>query len=157
MRFHSLPGSKRYPETEDQYATVLSRYNTVLEELFAGQDVYVISPDWNEHPVPDPRPIDHERWHPGARFWTSVRADPGSEVYTHLYVSRVRWKTGCVDVLLRAVADDRMAGVVITDELVRRVHHPYDGGADVLLADRDERDRMRERHRDWLSAHPLGL
>ncbi|MGW6733237.1 DUF3885 domain-containing protein [Streptomyces sp. NPDC055013] len=31
VRFHSLPDSKRYPESEDEYAIVLHRYNTVLD------------------------------------------------------------------------------------------------------------------------------
>jgi hypothetical protein len=39
VRFHSLPESKRYPEDENEYAVVLERYNTVLDELFAGADV----------------------------------------------------------------------------------------------------------------------
>ncbi|MGW1610935.1 DUF3885 domain-containing protein [Streptomyces sp. NPDC002285] len=33
VRFHSLPRSKRYPETEEEYAIVLHRYNTLLDEL----------------------------------------------------------------------------------------------------------------------------
>jgi hypothetical protein len=31
-RFHSLPGSKRYAESEVEYAIVLDRYNTILDE-----------------------------------------------------------------------------------------------------------------------------
>ncbi|MFD1275569.1 hypothetical protein ACFQ51_40145 [Streptomyces kaempferi] len=50
-----------------------------------------------------------------------------------------------------------MAGVLITDTRMQRVHHPYDGGADVFLATSEERDRMRDRHGDWLSSHPSGL
>ncbi|WP_425587269.1 DUF3885 domain-containing protein [Streptomyces mexicanus] len=38
-----------------------------------------------------------------------------------------------------------------------RIHHPYDGGADVFLAPSEERDRVRDRHADWLSRHPSGL
>ncbi|WP_455770793.1 DUF3885 domain-containing protein [Streptomyces canus] len=40
---------------------------------------------------------------------------------------------------------------------VFRIHYPYDGGADVFLAASEERDRMRDRHADWLSRHPAGL
>src|SRR4051794_27473060 len=46
VRFHSLPESKRYAEDESEYAVVLERYNTVLDELFAGEGVYVITPLW---------------------------------------------------------------------------------------------------------------
>ena len=30
VRFHSLPGSKRYPEDAAEYATVLERHNVIL-------------------------------------------------------------------------------------------------------------------------------
>ncbi|MFI6843217.1 hypothetical protein OG535_10485 [Kitasatospora sp. NBC_00085] len=63
----------------------------------------------------------------------------------------------CLDQLLRAVADDAAADVLITDTGLERIHHPYDGGADVLLTSTDERDRLRARHADWLSSHPDGL
>ncbi|MFJ9372236.1 hypothetical protein [Streptomyces sp. NPDC101455] len=36
VRFHSLPGSKRYPEYEDGYAIVRHRHNSFLDEWFAG-------------------------------------------------------------------------------------------------------------------------
>jgi hypothetical protein len=159
VRFHSLPESKRYAETEDEYTTVLGRYNTVLDELFAGEDVYVITPDWNEQPTPDERPEDHARWHPDATYWTSICVDddPGFEAYWHMYLSRTSWRPGCLDPLLRAVADDETAGVMITDLAMRRIHHPYDGGADILLASTAERDQLHARHNDWLSQHAHGL
>lgn len=159
VRFHSLPGSKRYAETDDERRTLLSRYNTVLDELFSGQHVYVISPDWDDRPQPVSRSAEHDGWHPGARLWTSICIDsePGYELFWHLYVSEVRWNTGLLDPLLRAVADDQTAGVMIADSSLRKIHHPYDGGADVLLVDLVERDAMRDRHRAWLSSHPSGL
>jgi hypothetical protein len=40
---------------------------------------------------------------------------------------------------------------------LRRVHAPYDGGADVNLAATAERDRLRERHADRLSVQPSGM
>ncbi|MEW2080765.1 hypothetical protein [Streptomyces sp. NPDC005283] len=71
VRFHSLPGSKRYPESEDEYAIVLDRYNTILDELFAGTDVFVVTMDWSNTPTgpagyPTPRQTLHPdgiRWH----------------------------------------------------------------------------------------------
>jgi hypothetical protein len=42
VRLHSLPGSKRYPASEADYATVLHRHNTVLGELGAA-GVYLIT------------------------------------------------------------------------------------------------------------------
>ncbi len=67
------------------------------------------------------------------------------------------WRPGVVDELLRAVADDEIAGVILGPPDLRWLYHSYDGGADVIAPTRAERDALKERHRDWLSAHPLGL
>ena len=97
--------------------------------------------------------------HPGASYWTSVCIDddPGFESYVHLYVSQMDWSTGCVDPLLRLVADDVIANVLLADAGLRWLYHPYDGGMDLIMSSAFERDALKVRHRDWLSAHPAGL
>lgn len=154
VRFHSLPESKRYAEDEAEYVVVLERYNTVLDELFAGTDVYVITPVWTAESEVPPSPSN-------ADYWRSLLAeddpDPEFRTYAHLFVVRRPWQRGCIDELLRDVADDKVGGIMITDTGMRRIHHPYDGGADVLLASPEEREEMRDRHADWLSSHPAGL
>ncbi|MGW0632604.1 DUF3885 domain-containing protein [Streptomyces sp. NPDC002758] len=154
VRFHSLPESKRYAVDESEHAVVLERYNTVLDELFAGTEVYVITPLWATDPeVP--------LLEPDAGYWQSllVEDDPEPEfrTYCHLFAARLPWQRGCIDRLLRDTADDKVAGVLVTDSLMQRIYHPYDGGADVFLTTPEERDRMRDRHTDWLSSHPSGL
>ncbi|WP_326762711.1 hypothetical protein OHB35_52455 [Streptomyces phaeochromogenes] len=154
VRFHSLPESKRYAEDESEYTVVLERYNTVLNELFAGADVYVITPLWTtEAEVPSSQPV--------TGYWQSLLVeddpDPEFRTYCHLFAARRPWRRGCIDESLRDIADDKVAGILITDTRMQHIHHPYDGGADVFLATSEERDRMRDRHGDWLSSHPSGL
>ncbi|MGW6023404.1 DUF3885 domain-containing protein [Streptomyces sp. NPDC055099] len=149
-----MPESQRYAEDESEYAVVLERYNTVLDELFAGADVYVITPLWTtEAEVPLSRP--------GASYWRShlVMDDPDPEfrTYCHLFTTRRPWQRGCIDDLLRDIADEKVAGVLITDTRMQRIHCPYDGGADVFLPTPEERDRIRDRHAHWLSGHSSGL
>ncbi|MGW7531106.1 DUF3885 domain-containing protein [Amycolatopsis sp. NPDC054798] len=159
VRFHSLPESKRYPETDAEYDIVLHRYNTVLDELFHGQEVRVITANWSDTPEP---PAQHARWNPGARHWMSMRTDenetdPAFITYIHLYASRRPWHTGLVDDLLRAAADDATRNAMITSLALDRIHHPYDGGADILLPTTGERDALKLRHTGWLSAYPSGF
>ncbi|MDH6484328.1 hypothetical protein [Streptomyces sp. SAI-127] len=146
--------SQRYAEDDSEHTVVLERYNTVLDELFAGADVYVITPLWTtEAEVPSSQAV--------TEYWRSLLVeddpDPEFRTYCHLFAARRPWRRGCIDELLRDIADDKVAGVLITDTRMQRIHHPYDGGADVFLATPDERDRMRDRHADWLSRHPSGL
>ncbi|MFF4379769.1 hypothetical protein [Kitasatospora sp. NPDC001547] len=154
VRFHSLPESKRYPDDEREYAIVLERHNTVLDELFAGAEVYVLTPRWTgSASVPRMR-RDAKHW----RTWLQSDDEvPEFRTYCHVFVERRQWRRGSLDGLLRRVADDREGGVIITGTGMRRLYHPYDGGADVHLATTEERDRLRERHADWLSRHPGGL
>jgi hypothetical protein len=162
VRFHGLPGSKRYPEFEDEYATVLHRHNAVLDELFAGEDVFVVTADWSDTPTgPAGWSAPRQELHPGGvHWWTESRQDdPDPEFHTHtrLYADRRPWTPGCVDGILRAVADEELVEVFFTDTELRRIHHPYDGGADVVLTTPAERDRLRDRHTDWLSPYPGGF
>jgi hypothetical protein len=161
VRFHSLPGSKRYPDSEDEYEMVLGRYNAVLDELFADVDVYVVTEDWSLTPTEPGFHPERGVLHPdGVRWWTIPNVsdpDPEFHNYTPLYASRESWRRGCIDHILRAVADDVLSGVFVTDVQLRRIYHPYDGGADVILANPHERERLRDRHTGWLSQHPSGL
>ncbi|MEE1669487.1 hypothetical protein RCR19_28830 [Streptomyces sp. WAC07094] len=121
VRFHSLPESKRYAVDESEYAVVLERYNTVLDELFAGTEVYVVTPFWATEPeVP--------LLEPDAGYWQSllVEDDPEPEfrTYCHLFAARLPWQHGCIDRLLRDTAHDKVAGVLVTDSLMQRIYHP---------------------------------
>ncbi|MFJ9372235.1 hypothetical protein [Streptomyces sp. NPDC101455] len=124
----------------------------------------VVTADWYWSGTPD-RPTRHPEprrtLHPsGVRWWTEPdEDDPDPELRTRtcLYADRRPWQHGCVDELLRAVADDTLAEVFVTDTGLQRIHHPYDGGADVILTTPAERDRLRAKHAGWLSSQPSGL
>jgi hypothetical protein len=159
VRFHSLPGSKRYPESEAEYAVLLNRHNTVLDELFAGADVFVVTMDWSDASEPGVVPAERQSLAPDAvRWWSQPdHDDPEPDSHWHLYADRGPWTYGGVDALLRAVADERLAEVFLADTGLERLYHPYDGGADVILPTPEERDRLRDHHRDWLPVNASGL
>ncbi len=123
-------------------------------------EVRVITPAFSTGPTVvdrDPRLVAAL---PAAEFWTSVlteRFDDGDESWTHLFVSQVAATPSNLDPLLRLVADDVTAEVIIADTDLRWLYHPYDGGADVIAATVAERDVLRDKYSDWLSARPDGL
>ncbi|WP_228838330.1 DUF3885 domain-containing protein [Nocardia amamiensis] len=161
VRFDSLPMSKRYPETAEEYGIVLDRYNTVVDELFTEQEIYLITCDWSSNPEPSARPDDHAQWHLDARYWTwsaliRPRPTPSSSP-TPTYSSAESPGSAALSMTFCAVADNVTAGVMIADLSLERIHHPYDGGADVLLPSGAERDTLMHRHTSWLSQHPQGF
>ena len=160
VRFHTLPQSKRYPGTEAEYEIVLARHNAVLADLATDSAILVMTAGYSDSREPrGNRSPETVAVHPNAVYWTSecTEDEPGFESWMHLYVTAERWSPGCLDGLLRHVADEVVADVVIADAGLRWLYHPYDGGMDVILPSAIERDALRHRYRDWLSVHPSGL
>jgi hypothetical protein len=166
VRFHSLPGSKRYAGNADEFAEILDRHMTVLGELLARDgtgaehELLVVTASWSDGPAPAPREAELAAVLPAAEHWTSILTDdsvPGEETWTHLWVSAARFPGQDLSRLLCLSADYATAGVIITTADMSWLYHPYDGGADVIAATAGQRDQLRRQHQEWLSAHPAGL
>jgi hypothetical protein len=159
VRLHSLPESKRYPEDEDEYATVLERHNCILGELLGPERRAVLlttgysdTPDVFP-PQPELRILDAD-----AKLWRSVPmydidgfTDPS---YWHVFASEWEWYPGLFNPIVRLVADDVIRNVMVVATDCRWLLHPYDGGMDVILESPVTRERFRSAHRDWLSSRP---
>jgi hypothetical protein len=160
VRFHSLPDAKRYADDDGEHATVLHRHNTVLGELAQpDENLQVITLELAFTPVPQERTVTVVNVLPDAECWSVLswpHLDP-ELAFVHAYVSRITWQVGCLDDLLRLVADDQIAHVIIGPADLSWLYAPYDGGADILQPTASARDDLRERHREWLSAHATGL
>lgn len=161
VRFHSLPESKRYPENEYEYLEVLRRHNVLLQKLCGNESrLFVVVPEYSEESAPaQPETKLQELFSTGKHWWTlhQHEADANYESYWHLHASEVKFTGDELDSLFRMVANDEVGNVLIVCPGTRIVYHPYDGGADVVLASTQERDRLKEQLREWLSSHPDGL
>ena len=154
VRFHSLPGSRRYPRGRRDYQTLSTRHHTILAALGAA-DVYLITVGYADEDLAASSQPVRVGLHPHALWWRSVTdPDDPDALPVDVYVSRHRYLTGSLDRLLTHVADGLAGGVILADTRMRWLDHPYDGGADVIAPSSTDRDRLRDNHRDWLSAHP---
>ncbi|GIG85784.1 DUF3885 domain-containing protein [Plantactinospora endophytica] len=158
VRFHVLPDARRHPGTEDEYATVLHRHHTLLDEL-RGElpELLVITLELAGRPVPGNRTPIMADLLPDAECWT-VLSWPDLHpqlLFAHAYVSPLPRQSDRLEPLLRAVADGRVTDVVVAPPDLSWLYAPYDGGADVLLGTPELRDELRAGHPDWLS-HQLG-
>ena len=161
IRFHSLPGSRRYADSDADYTELLARHTTVLRDL-AGDPagpVLVITCSWSAGPTPPPRSAPVTRACPDAEHWQSIpTSDPGDpDTWTHVHVTRTTLDDpGLIDLLLLA-ADDATSDVIIAAEDLTWLYHPYDGGADVHTSRPGRREVLRDRYRRWLPTNPAGL
>jgi hypothetical protein len=153
VRFHSLPGSKRYAGNESEQLEVLHRDRTLIDELF-GEDslesLIVIAEEfgpkdlssgWTRTNLPGSWP-----WK-STVTWSLPTDDQDSASYF--------WVTSGIigsnlDDVLTSVADDE-GRCVFTDPTVDWLFCPYDGGVDVFAPTTHDRDLLKARHTDWLS------
>lgn len=158
VRFHTLPESKRYPENEDEYLEVFRRHNTVLHELCGGKGkVLVVLPEYSESKVPTKPESDLSRLFSVTETWCSLgQHEEGDdyELYWHLHVSEVEFTGSELNDLFRLVANNEAGNIMIISPAKGFVFHPYDGGADILLASTEQRNLLKEKYFEWLSKHP---
>ena len=162
IRFHSLPGSKRYPTSPEEEHEVLRRHTTLLAELQggnAGEPLVVIAVDWGwrdwgtgwsrvllpeswpwrSQPISEEDPEEPDDWDNIHYFW--VTSESSSERLA---------------ALLMAAASER-AHFLLTDGGLDWLYCPYDGGADVLVTSATVREDLRTKYAAWRSARPDGL
>jgi hypothetical protein len=163
VRFHSLPESKRYPETESEYETLLHRHNCILGELAGTErNVVLLTTGYSETTQAVRSYAELDAIDPTAKPWRTLAlhrvsqefADPN---YWHIFASEWAWQSGLFDPLIRLVADDVVANVMIVHPDCRWLLHPYDGGMDVIAETSAARGQLRAAHRDWLSSRTDGL
>lgn len=167
VRFHSLPNSKRYAETEDERQEILRKDHQALAELSelhgtVDDSVIVVSYAWSTSSVPDPDEAQIADRLTSGTYWTSLLVDADqrmpdeSDSWVHLFARVSAWRNGSLDPLLLRIADDEQRALIMPADL-RWLLAPYDGGMDVVAATTKIRDDLKARHADWLSAHPSGL
>ncbi|MCR9201155.1 MAG: hypothetical protein NXI04_21150 [Planctomycetaceae bacterium] len=173
VRFHSLPASKRYADTDEERQTILDRHNQALSELATPHETLcLLSTGYSETQVPVRDPLWSES-DPTAEHWQSFIIEDSDTVdgespvdesghtqppnFWHVFAAEYEWRPHVFDAVLRLVAEDIVRNVLIVSETGHWIYHPYDGGADLILQTTTQRDQLRARFRDWLSARPDGL
>lgn len=163
VRFHSLPGSKRYPEDESECATVLYRHNHILRQL-VGSDrkVVLLVTEFSGSGEPTGLQPELLALEPDAVFWRTIpmhKLEGEFDVpnYWHVFASVRDWRPNLFDPIVRLVADDILSNVMVVGSDCRWLLHPYDGGMDVITESSADRDRLKSPNVEWLSSHPSGM
>jgi hypothetical protein len=160
VRFHSLPDSKRYAESSDEYAELQRRHLAVASVLFsAGEPLYVFRAHSAEARLR--RKVRHQL--AGRQFRDAVAVlpfesrkqdDDEERMYVRAFISR--WKPDFFEAAIRLVADWKEVGVSFVSPATRNIFSPYDGGMDVFTFTIAP-EELRARFTDWRSARPDGL
>jgi hypothetical protein len=156
LRTHSLPESKRYPDSAEEYAEVLRRYNaTALHTLGPDAECFLFVTRFGAD----------RQWKYDDIMSQTLNKIEFAHVMSHgekddvlqLFVTPVIWQTGAFDVLLSAVAEDQTGPVLFFSPTRRSAFAPYDGGADLFLASAEEAQKAKTHFAAWLSLRSDGL
>ncbi len=155
IRFHCLPGSKRYPDGPQEEALILSRHNAVLREIWPPDiRIVVIRTTFSlfEQPVP-------ELGEPGWTYWRSFAIDPGETdtAWWHLFFDVKGWYEGILDEFILKASYEYICNLMVVDVDGRVLYHPYDGGMDLIFSEGERVPLIRSRFEAWLSPRPDGL
>jgi hypothetical protein len=164
VRFHSLPLSKRYPDTGEEWAILLARQNELAAEVLGeGEACWLVQSHWRT-PVGTIEIADSQdpfwatRQYGLAPTFTFVEDDDDDEAVVWLaYAAAQTWKRGRFDALLRDIADERAAPTLWMSQSTGILFAPYDGGVDLFLSTPSDVVAISTKHSDWLSSHPAGL
>ena len=162
LRIHTLPEAKRYADTESEHQEILHRHNTALSAfIHPGGQYALMTCGYSRIPQPTRPPSELPKYAEGNRHLRTIAlheleedADPN---YRHLFINMRIWSPHSIDDLLRQVAEEEIANVIIVGFERSILYLPYDGGADIILKTKALRDEMKEKFSSWLSTHPLGL
>ena len=159
VRFHALPDSKRYPESDLEYQEIFRRHNLLLQSFTDQKSILVVVPEYSESRKPSKPEKKLQALFSNTSPWVTLKQHEDNEPtknYWHLHVAKVAYSGTELNGLFRLVANDEVGNILILSITKNIVYHPYDGGTDVILPSSEKRDIVREKYKDWLSSHPEG-
>jgi hypothetical protein len=155
LRVHTLPGSKRYADTEMEAAEVFLRVSAVGDAVLGLETrchLIQMEADGEMHAAVYRAVRQEFALTPAWRFDDSE--DDG--LRWSICAAEVEWSGKAFAPLLRKIADDEIAGLLWLGEH-GSVFAPYDGGVDIFMRPAERAGVMKERFANWLSPRSDGL
>jgi len=162
FRIHYLPDSKRYADSESEYETISLRQNTIIDSLFQSDKEFLIVLGFFKYDLNEQLSDEYfnlsEFQHVDTLDLHEIRPEEYADrdTYYDIFIRKEDWVLNGFDTLLRRIADgeDRAMFVNTYNNIVII---PYDGGMDIILADKETRDKLKVKYSDWLSPREDGL
>ncbi|SIR50984.1 DUF3885 domain-containing protein [Pontibacter lucknowensis] len=162
FRIHSLPESKRYADSEDEYKILLDRQNKLFEDLIGEGEEIAIS--FGLYTGDDIINDNYKELTDFGEFQKVLTIDLHKErpeeyeyvMYLDLFVKIEKWEKDSRNDILKAIANDEIRAMFICPAR-KCIIAPYDGGVDVIVDSSEKRDKLKTKYRDWLSDREDGM
>lgn len=165
LRFHSLPESKRYPETPAEKAILLDRQTRIAREVLGeNTPCWMVLESWHDL---FRRPALPFRNYPFYRLQHRVRRRfgfkgvgivdvPEDDYQMRVYATSCKWHAHAFDDLLLEIADDKL-DVFWISRVTGAIFAPYDGGVDLILPYPTQKEELSQTYAAWLSPWDHGF
>lgn len=161
FRIHSLPKSKRYAQTSQEFQVILNRQNQLITDL-VGKDkkMMMLIGLYNDEVLnqecqklvgfKDFTLIERLKLH---------QLQPNQyeeETIYSVFVKIEKWQISKYNEILIAIASDEFRMMLIEPEK-KTIIIPYDGGIDIIMEKPSLKNSMKIKYKDWLSEREDGL
>eukprot|EP01029_Cantina_marsupialis_P025320 TRINITY_DN6691_c0_g3_i2.p1 TRINITY_DN6691_c0_g3~~TRINITY_DN6691_c0_g3_i2.p1 ORF type:complete len:194 (-),score=6.83 TRINITY_DN6691_c0_g3_i2:304-885(-) len=161
FRIHSLPNSKRYADTEDEYKIILDRQNNLIEDLIGtGVEIAIsfglYTDDITNNNYKELTDYGEFRKVLTIHLHKERPEEYEDETYFDIYTKIESWKKNDHNEILRAIADDEIRAMIVCPSK-QCIIAPYDGGIDIIVNSTEVRNKLKLKYKDWLSEREDGL
>lgn len=161
LRIHSLPESKRYAETDNDYQIILERQNQLISDLFEENTEIIVSFGLYETELTKQDSKERTEFGEFEKSKTldlhKIRTKEYEEdSFYDVYFKSDIWKKNSKNEILKAIADDEFRAIFISPKQ-KCIVAPYDGGMDIIANTQEKRDELKTKYKDWLSEREDGL
>jgi hypothetical protein len=166
LRIHSLPESKRYAETDEEWAILLERQNTVFADLMPiNEEICIVSGIFsNEDTFFEKDIFDTLPYHKTLNFkeldaldMFKLSGDWYDEgmTFTPCFAEEI-YAPNKFDSILKSIANDEWR-LFFLDPKSSNIIAPYDGGVDIIFGDEGPLSIFKKKYENWLSKNEYGL
>jgi hypothetical protein len=149
-RFHALPMSKRYAETEGEKLTVLMRANYLACELFGTNNLLWVVVGYPEGVSPDNKEIVSGIELQHVLNWYDRTETTEDRIKWSFFAGRIHRTPTALDGLFSLAADGQEK-VVFFDPKSGVALAPYDGGFDIIGSTSNEITLLELKFSSWVS------
>jgi hypothetical protein len=153
FRIHSLPESKRYAESEEEYLELLRRQNALFLKLIGNNTEVVLCQFRYRY---DDTVMSYNKIPDLVGFSLVDSFVSNEDTMTDIFICITQWIEGKYDKLLREIADGE-SSVMFICPFNNCILAPYDGGMDIIADSTDERNKLKAKYSQWLSAREDGM
>jgi len=161
LRIHSLPESKRYAESKDEYQIILNRQNELISELIGENTEIIITSGQYDIELTDEIATELSNYGKFQKCRTIELHKINPEEYKDdffysVYFRTDIWTQNSQNRLLKNIANDEFRAMFVCPK-TNCIVAPYDGGMDIIVNSQEKRDKLKIKYKDWLSKREDGL